>query len=317
MFSSQFFTSITFGIIALVIVGSSWTITGLVMGDAPKRGVGIPFLETLSSSVSLVGCIIATTVLGGWGLHDCTPKVYFWTNAAYFFCGAANFFNLLWMSKAMQTGPNGVVWSIIQSALVFPFMGGIIFFGVEATPMRIIGIILLLLALVFFSMTKNNTSKGGQQWKLLAFAALAICAVQQNVQTIPSYFESCRTVPSTVRTGACALGCLFAALMCIFCTSKRDAYAAMVVQFKRKALWYYVLAMQGFSLFFSFTLTYPGMDAMAKNGLGGMAFPMMVGSCIASFTLASVLLLKEKIKPVQAIALLLCISGLVLICTKA
>ncbi len=317
MSSIPFFSSITFGIIAMIIVGSSWCITGLVMGDAPKRGVGVPFLQFISYLVSIIGCVIATTLLGNWGLHGCTPKVYFWTNAAYFFCGAANFFNLLWMSRAMQTGPNGVIWSIIQSALVFPFLGGIIFFGVEATALRIIGILLLLAALVFFGMTKDNTSHGGHQWKLLAFAALAICAVQQNVQTMPSYFESCRAVPSTIRTLAGSLGLWSTAAVYILFTTKRDAYAKMLMQVKSKALWGYVLAIQGFSLFFSFTLSYPGMDAMAKHGLGGMAFPMMVGSCIASFTLASVFLLKEKVRPIQALALVLCITGLVLICTAA
>jgi multidrug transporter EmrE-like cation transporter len=59
------------------------------------------------------------------------------------------------------------------------------------------------------------------------------------------------------------------------------------------------------------------MDVMARKGFGGMCYPMMVGSCIVSFTLSSVLLLKEKIRPIQFAALLVCIGGLVLICTQA
>ena len=34
-----FFNSVWFGIMAMVIVGSSWCLIGLVMGDAPKRGI--------------------------------------------------------------------------------------------------------------------------------------------------------------------------------------------------------------------------------------------------------------------------------------
>ncbi len=59
------------------------------------------------------------------------------------------------------------------------------------------------------------------------------------------------------------------------------------------------------------------MLGAAEKGLGGMCYPMMVGSCIISFTLSSIWLLKEKVKPVQLAALIVCLSGLVLICTQA
>ena len=59
------------------------------------------------------------------------------------------------------------------------------------------------------------------------------------------------------------------------------------------------------------------MNVMADHGLGGMCYPMMVGSCIVSFTITSVLLLKEKIKPIQIAALAVCLAGLIFICTGA
>jgi multidrug transporter EmrE-like cation transporter len=50
---------------------------------------------------------------------------------------------------------------------------------------------------------------------------------------------------------------------------------------------------------------------MGKYGLGMLCYPMMVGSCIVSLTLTSIFILKEKAKPIQIIALVLCVSGLV------
>ena len=79
-------------------------------------------------------------------------------------------------------------------------------------------------------------------------------------------------------------------------------------------LWKYIAALQLFNLIFSYTLFFPGMNAMAEAGLGGMCYPMMVGSCILSFTLSSVFLLKEKIRPPQLAALGICIAGLIFIC---
>jgi multidrug transporter EmrE-like cation transporter len=80
-------------------------------------------------------------------------------------------------------------------------------------------------------------------------------------------------------------------------------------------LWKYVMALQFFTLIFAYTLFYPGMNAMADAGLGGMYYPMLVGSCLVSFTLASIYLLKEKAKSLQTVGLVICIFGLIFICT--
>ena len=80
---------------------------------------------------------------------------------------------------------------------------------------------------------------------------------------------------------------------------------------RNPVLWKYVLAMQFFSLLFSWTLFYPGLFAMGKHGMGMACFPMMVGSCILFFTLAGIFLLKEKVRPLQVVALAMCLTGLV------
>ena len=80
-------------------------------------------------------------------------------------------------------------------------------------------------------------------------------------------------------------------------------------------LWKYIATLQLFGLIFAYTLFYPGMNVMADKGMGGMCYPMLVGSCIVSFTLSSIWLLKEKLRPVQLAALIVCIAGLILICT--
>ena len=56
---------------------------------------------------------------------------------------------------------------------------------------------------------------------------------------------------------------------------------------------------------------------MAEQGRGGMCYPLMVGSCIVFFTIISVLLLKERMRKIQLAAILVCVAGLVLICTGA
>lgn len=309
-----FLSSVWFGIITMVIVGSSWCLIGLIMGDAPKKGIEPSLVQLFGAVVSVsISCIImvATSAYPTGSL-----KVILLTCGAYAFSGAVNFFMLQIMSSAMQSGPNGIIWAIIQSALVFPFIGGIVFFGVELSFLRGVGIFCLLAALMLFAMTKNNEYKGGN-WKLKAFICLGMCAVQQNISTAPSYFAEARGVSSIVRTLASGAAILTAALIYNLVKMTPEYKEQIKRSIRNITLWKYIGGLQFFNLLFAYLFFYPGMNVMADHGLGGMCYPMLVGSCIISFTVSSVLLLKEKVKPVQIAAILVCIAGLVFICTKA
>ena len=314
--SIPFFSSVAFGILAMVIVGGSWCLVGLVMGDAPKKGIEPSLVQMGGSIFSVTFSLVILLLTSAYSTSS--PKATFLTCLTYFVASMINFTMLQLMAKAMQLGPNGVIWSIIQSALVFPFMGGIIFFGVEFTWLRGAGILLLLAALVLFAFTKDNSkNNGGIKWKLLAFGGMALAAIQQNLATMPSYYEAARGVPSIVRSLSAAGGTLFMAVIWNVVQMNQERWAQIKKNVKNLTLWKYIAALQMFGLVFAYTLHYPGMNVMADHGMGGMCYPMMVGSCIVSFTLASIWLLKEKIRPIQFAALLVCIGGLVLICTRA
>lgn len=304
--------SLAFGLIAMVIVGGSWSLVGLVMGDAPKKGIDSSIVQFYSGFIPVSLGIILIGCQGGLTFENYSCKTFLFAFICYGLGGFTNFFMLENMSKAMQRGPNGIIWSIIQSAMVFPFIVGILFFGVEINIFRILGIIALLASLVFFGLAKNNVSTG-KSWKFLAFLCLAICAFQQNLMTIPSYYEEVRKISSITLTTMTSIGSLSAAIVFAL-TQKREYWQKLATGVKNVRLWQYILVLQGFSLVFAYTLFYPGMKVMGKAGLGGMCYPLLVGSCIVTFTLTSILFLKEKLQAIQAIALVTCILGLVFIC---
>lgn len=313
--SIPFFGSVPFAIIAMVIVGSSWCLVGLVMGDAPKKGIEPSLVQLCGAAFSLT---CSTIILTGTSAYPtATPLATFLTCLAYFIASMMNFLMLQIMSKAMQCGPNGIIWAIIQSAMVFPFIVSIFCFGVKFTPLRGTGIVCLLAALVLFALARDNRRKKGRgNWRLLAFAALAIAAVQQNLVMLPSYFEETRGVPSILRALTGAAGTLGMAIIWNLCRMNREYLQTLKSGICSRTLWKYIAGLQFFNLIFAYTLFYPGLNIMAAKGMGGMCYPLMVGSCIVSFMLASVWLLKEKIRPVQLAALAVCLAGLVLICTR-
>lgn len=311
----SFFNSLAFGIIALVLVGGSWCLVGLVMGDAPKRGVDTSLVQFFGGFVSVIVSLIIAGVTDSWET-GVGSKMALLACSSFILSGFMNFFMLQFMSKAMQTGPNGVIWSIIQSGCVSPFICSIVLFEVvDFTWLRAIGIICLLAALVLFVFTKNNDSKGGNLWKLYAFICFAIVSVQQNLMVWPSYYEATKEVSSIVRALCVAGGTLIASILYNVFKMSTEQKQKIKQNITSKMLWVYVLTLQFFSLIFAYTLFYPGMDVMANHGRGGMCYPMMVGSCIVFFTIMSVLLLKERIRLIQLAAIVVCITGLILICT--
>ncbi|MBO7741968.1 MAG: hypothetical protein J6S21_05385, partial [Victivallales bacterium] len=210
--------------------------------------------------------------------------------------------------------PNGIIWAIIQSALVFPFIGGVLFYDVAPTAVRITGILMLLLALALFALCKSNSRDGSRFWVVEAFICLAMCAVQQNISTMPSYYEAAHGVPSLVRALASVLGILISAIIYNAVRMTPERWKQIRGNLRNYTLWKYIFALQFFNLIFAYTLFYPGMNVMADHGMGGMCYPVMVGSCIVSFTLSSILVLKERFQKVQVFALIACILGILFLC---
>ena len=132
--------------------------------------------------------------------------------------------------------------------------------------------------------------------------------------TLPSYYPEAREVSSITRTLASSSGIAITAVLYSWWKMTPELKQQLKSNITSKMLWKYILILQGFCLIFAYTLFYPGLDAMGANGLGGMCYPMLVGSCIVSFTLASIWFLKEKVQPTHLLALVCCISGLVCIC---
>lgn len=317
-----------FGIVALLTVGASWCLVGIIIGRAPKDGLDTKLIQFFGSTVSILFGLMLTYVWIPAG--NASQRVILLTCGTYFIAGIFNYAGIQSMSRGMQHGPNGVVWGIMQSALIFPFLGGVIWFHVALTIPRAIGILFLVTAILLFALAKNTTAhkenprtddsspvKGS--WRIWAFVALMMMAIQQNLGTMPSYFPEAREVSSVLRSVSAAGGTFVAAIFGLFLIpgKGRRTFSQVASEMHRARLWGYVLAMQFFSLIFAYTLLYPGLDCMAERGAGAVCYPMMVGSCIVVFTIYTRLVLKEKMLLAQKIALALCLLGLVGLCFPA
>ena len=299
-----------FGLIALSITGLSWSLFGIVMGSAPKRGVDASFVQFFSGVVSiLANGLLLLLIRPEWN-----SSMYI-ALLCYGVSGMLNFLLLQLMSIAMQSGPNGIIYGIVQSGVIFPFMMGILFFNVPRPPARITGMILLIIALFLFGIAKGSGDDKKQgKWLIPALASFLFCGLQQCFTNLPSYYPDLAKLNPAARTLVNFFGVIFGAFWWNFIKIRFYGFKPDWKQLRSKYLWIYVLVLQGFGFFSSYFLLYNGMDALAKAGVGSIAYPLLVSSCIIGFFLYSTLILREKNRPIQVAAFFLCLAGIVLIC---
>ncbi|MBR7118853.1 MAG: hypothetical protein IKC77_01480 [Lentisphaeria bacterium] len=313
-----FFHSSVFGIISLVFLGLSWCLVGAIAGNAPKKNIRMEHL-LLSGGLIAALIIFIFMLISGVSYTSNTPKIALYlTLAAFFASGVCCYFQHVLTSRAMQNGPNGVIWALTQSAMIFPFIAGIVFYGVKFTILRLAGIILVLAALVIFGGTKEHGSSSGKgKWKLDAFTVLIVISFSQVVTSLPFYYKETEGVSAPLCICCMMLG--YAAAAAALMAPKMDK--AALLEFKnavcRRDFWVYCILLLPTAAVIAVILEIPGMRAMADNGLGGMSFPLMVGSCICGFSLYSAVVLKERFKAAELVALAFCIGGLCMLCIAA
>ena len=125
------------GIFLLITTGLLWVVIGSVISLSACKGKNLDRIQADSALFCILVCV-------GWlwstGAHFPSPLI----TILLILAGAANYFTFLLMNRAMQLGHHGIVWSLVQSALICPFLMGVIFLGVACSPVRIVGIIGIL-----------------------------------------------------------------------------------------------------------------------------------------------------------------------------
>ncbi|MBO4345549.1 MAG: hypothetical protein J5833_07325 [Victivallales bacterium] len=297
-------TSITI----LVIVGIFWTMTGVVMGGVARKGISVEPMQFVSY---LLGTAVCLALLPLYPPIEAKGGFAAFALGMYFLVGVLNYFVNITMAAAMKRGPNSLVWAILQAGMIIPFIYGICFHDVHAGPLRLLGMVSMLMALWLISMDRGSAeTASGRTWLLLSFVAFLIVGVQQTVNTEPSYYPETRSgIPIIYRCLALSLGNLVATLPSTLRISLKGGIKAL----GGKWLWLFAITLQASILLEKLFLSFRAMDMMAKLGNGALSYPIMVISCIAVFTLYSIIVLHEKVTWRSTGGLVLCTMGIVLL----
>lgn len=296
----------------LIFVGLIWTTTGVVMGGVARHDVHVESMQCMSY---LLGSLICLVLLPLYPSLEVSGQFAWFAIGMYFLVGVLNYFVNVTMTAAMKRGPNSLVWAILQAGMIMPFIVGICFHDVQANAMRLVGMAAMIAALALISLDKNDSSDTtGKSWLLIAFVTFLIVGVQQTVATEPSYYPETRSgIPTIYRCLALCGGNLVATIPYIFNIARKGGVEGIRDEFSGKWLWLFAITLQASILIDKLFLSFKAMDIMARLGRGGVSYPVMVVSCIAGFTLYSMIILREKVTWRSAFGLLLCALGIVML----
>ncbi|MBQ7650526.1 MAG: hypothetical protein IJS15_06180 [Victivallales bacterium] len=299
-------------LVILIIVGLIWTTTGVVMGGVARKGVSVEAMQCMSY---LLGTLTCFALLPLYPSLEVGGKFAWFAIGMYFLVGVLNYFVNVTMTAAMKRGPNSLVWAILQAGMIMPFMVGLCFHDVPAGAVRLVGMAAMIAALALLSLDKNDASGAtGRSWLFLAFVTFLIVGVQQTVATEPSYYPETRTgIPAIYRCLALCGGNLVATIPYILNLVHKGGVKGIRDEFSGKWLWLFAITLQASILIEKLFLSFRAMDMMAKLGRGCVSYPVMVVSCIAGFTIYSMVFLREKISWRSAGGLLLCAIGIVML----
>ncbi len=270
------------GVVLLILTGVCWVGIAVVVEKAARERLDLDFIQFASSALIALaagGAMLFHSPPGGaWGMRVLIC-------GSVFLAGCCNFLMLSLMRRAMRQGSEGAVWGIVQSAMIAPFLMGMVLFGVEPTPMRLTGIVLVLIGILLFSRKRRETGRAGSYvWLVPAFAAFAASGLAQCFANLPSYWREC-AMSSEWRACLVQLGTM--------------AAFGMALPFRRKKLrpegtWSAVLllaAVQILALFFFF---YRGLNLVAEQGCGSIGYPVAQGSSIVGFLVFEMLVRKKE-----------------------
>ena len=155
----------TKAILLLFATGLSWVSVGAAVGHVERRGYNLVRYQILL-------CIVCVVFgLAGWAAaptaflpQDGAPALT-WTLviAATLLCGVFNYLMNMMMGRAMKSGPNAIVWAIIQSGLIYPFLMGWLVFGVPMGIGRFCGITLIVASVFLYAFRGGQGTGNGEQ----------------------------------------------------------------------------------------------------------------------------------------------------------
>ena len=313
-------------LILLIAMGLSWVPIGAVVGHIERRGYNL----TIYQIFSCAACVMVG--LAGWATSsesllpdaNCPATTRILVVGGLLVCGLFNYLMMLFMGMAMKRGPNAIVWAIIQSGLIYPFLMGWLVFGEPAGTRRLCGIAMIISSVFLYASRGSGSKTAGssapgqslREWLPAALLGMLCCGINQCCANLPSYLDCGTGFSPSFRTLAIYSSLLLSALAHLAIRRLRAPTSVRPLPGELRALAAYAAVLGAISFLTSRYLAFPGLDRLERLGAGSMGYPVMVASCIVGFFPYGLLALRERIDLRQTVGAVLGVAGILLGCIR-
>ena len=305
------------GLLFLMLTGCCWVAVGVVISRAARDRLDMGLIQLCTAAglfaLSLSMLLVSHLFFPGEPVSLRTKLIV----AACHLCqGLLNFLMIQLMARAMLKGPNGIIWSIAQSGLVFPFAMGVLCFDVPLSPARGVGLFAITASVLLYGLSRRQTRgaahSGLWHWFAPALAAMFLCGGNQCLGNIASYLPEGPALGSPYRVLFIQTGTFTAWLAGNLSSGGPSLLPRLRAQPRGKLL-ACVTGLLAASILSGCFFLYPGLDRVARAGLGAIGYPVAVCTCVIGFLLYSVIGLREKFETLQKIGLVAGLAGIALI----
>ncbi|MBR2642962.1 MAG: hypothetical protein IKD46_07515 [Lentisphaeria bacterium] len=288
-------------ILLLLATGIVWGMIGVLFGRAPSEKDKLYTWFALNGMV-FTGLVLLTRT------PDPAPVSEILRLSLYIAPSAIlDLLAFLVLKLAMDRGSQGVAWCVMQSAMVVPFLGALIFLGNTASVWQWAGMGLIIISLLIFGFAKQSKEENKQSDKLFyryIFLAFALVGVAQFLRIIPGSVGFSEETLSWRLTLQAPYGMIFWLCACW-----------KIHKFTPKPVWKQAL-LYGFVVALGHALFYLGTDAADKLKLTSIIYPMTLGTCIAFFSLYCFFVRKEQVSKLSWVAMAATVSGIALMAIR-
>ena len=295
------------GILLTLIVGFLWSLVGVGYKYIAKEQLSLFDISLVTATFNL---IILASILGvnlhGQGAEASMPGIGYilFVIAGTLFLAAGSYV-LQWSMKYCNSS---VSWAIGQSALIIPFLVITFLFREELVLSKGIGTLVVLGGMAMLAVSSKGVTGGDGNKSfpgvLLALAAFAILGIGQTMVSSTSFLSyedtaGFRPILATISGYMTIAGGKI--------ITKEKGF-----RISRKALGVIILfCVQGL---LAQILQYPAMDKLKEVGMNGCFYPIAVGTCIALYSIWSIVLFREKTNWLAILGTLAVLTGVCAYC---
>jgi len=290
------------GLLLAIVTGLLWAVLGTLFSTVVRRRltvIGFLQLSTFLSAAVAWALVVRWPVL----LNGSVPNLL-GLAAAQLGSGLAGALGFFAMQRAMRTGHHGPIWTISQSAMVFPFLVGLLCWHEPVQPSGVAGICLIVTSLILLGRAQKPTTVNeptDRQWFAYALLTFGLFGACQVLAAIPSHWpgwtDTAQLRPALYLTGSGVAYWL--------------AGYVTAVPSRRSVGW--LAVGHAAAVVAALCTLFLAMDRLAPHDQLKVVYPITVGVCIAAFAIYASLHARERLGWAGSLGVTAAIAGVALI----